>query len=97
MLNRVRKLGERQAVAPIAPKTPRAPRQPVFRQATLAFDSGERMTVALKDVSETGARIEFMMITSLPPELLFIEPTLKIRRRARVMWQRDGVAGLLFL
>jgi hypothetical protein len=48
-------------------------------------------------VSETGARVEFFQHVTLPDEVQFLEATLRLRKRARVVWQRDGVAGLAFL
>lgn len=58
---------------------------------------GERMAVVVKDVSATGARVEFFVRRTLPDEVLFMEATLKLRKRARVVWQRDGAVGLEFL
>ena len=78
-------------------KPDRKPRAMVFRQATLVFDDGQKFPVVVKDVSEDGARVEFFMRTALPDRILLIEPTLRLRKRALVVWQRDGAAGLRFL
>jgi hypothetical protein len=75
----------------------RAERERVFRQATLVFPDGHRMAVVVKDVSTTGARIEFFQHIRLPEEVMFLEATLKLRKRARVVWQEDGTVGLAFL
>ena len=75
----------------------RAERQPLYRQAAIVFDDGQRMTVALKNLSTTGARIEFFNKVDLPQELVLVEPTMRLRRRAHVAWQDDGVAGLIFI
>jgi PilZ domain len=76
---------------------PRAPRQPLFRTATLVTSGGARQNVAVKDLSETGARIEFHTRSELPSIVMLIEPTLKVHKRARVVWQTEGVAGLQFI
>jgi hypothetical protein len=75
----------------------RAERAGVFRNGTLVFGDGQRMAVAIKDLSETGARIEFFRYAELPGHVILIEPTLKLRRTARVAWQRELVAGLEFI
>jgi hypothetical protein len=75
----------------------RAERDKVFRQATLVFSDGHRFTVVVKDVSATGARVEFFQHVTLPPEVQFLEATMRLRKRARVVWQQDGRAGLEFL
>ncbi|HVK79437.1 MAG TPA: PilZ domain-containing protein [Verrucomicrobiae bacterium] len=100
---RIRGAVSRPAQAgPPAPPPPsrrkeRAERDKVFRQATLVLSDGHRFAVVVKDVSETGARVEFFQHVTLPDEVQFLEATLRLRKRARVVWQRDGVAGLAFL
>lgn len=75
----------------------RAPRQPVFRHGALVFEDGRRLSVVIKNLSTTGARIEFFVRTSLPDTMVLTEPTLPLKCRARVVWQREGVAGLRFI
>jgi len=82
--------------APLKEQT-RPPREPLFRNATLQLDETERLGVVIKNISESGARVEYFLKRQLPPIVVLIEPTLKLRRRARVIWQRDGVAGLEFV
>lgn len=57
---------------------------------------GERLSVAIKDLSEGGRRVEYFIRRELPDFVVLIESTLRIKRRARVIWQRDGAAGLAF-
>jgi len=75
----------------------RAIRQAVFRQGGLILADGEKFRVALKNISATGARVEYFVQRELPDFVTLIEPTLRINARARVAWQRDGVAGLAFV
>lgn len=101
LANRVRNIAAQAPAATVEKSPPRskerAPRQAVFRNATITFDSGERMAVAVKDVSATGARVEFFRHVALPETFLLSEPMMKLRRRVRVVWQRDGVAGVEFV
>lgn len=73
----------------------RPPRERTFR-AGLLLANGERIAIVVKDVNETGARVEFVSRAELPPSVLLVEPTLKLHRRATVVWQSAGAAGLQF-
>lgn len=100
LAERMRRAVERPA-APGPAFTPpadiaRSTRQPVFRQGTLVLADGERLSVVIKNLSESGARIEYFVRHELPDVVVLIESTLRIKRRARVVWQRDGAAGLAF-
>jgi translation initiation factor IF-1 len=75
----------------------RAQRQPHYKQATLILEGGQKVTVAIKNLSPTGARIETRERMLLPDEVVLTEATLNLRRRARVVWQHDGIAGLQFI
>ena len=101
---RVRALSAPPAAAqPMAPYTPpqrekpRNARDPQFRNATLLLDETERLAVVIKNLSQTGARVEYFTKVELPPIVVLVESTMKLRQRARVVWQRDGVAGLEFV
>lgn len=99
LADRMRKAVERSvSPAPLTqrPRTERSVRQPVYRQGMLILAEGERLSVAIKDLSEGGARVEYFVRRELPDFVVLIEPTLRIRRRARVVWRRDGAAGLAF-
>lgn len=96
LADRVRIIAERERPAVVAAKA-RAERQIVFKDATIILDSGVRFTVAIKDVSEGGVRIEFFQDVPLDGAFTISEPMLKLRRRARVSWRRDGTAGLTFV
>lgn len=78
-------------------KQERLHRAAVFRNATIIFDSGERMIVAVKDISISGARLEFFSHAPLPETFIVSELMMKLKRRARVVWQREGAAGIAFL
>lgn len=92
-----REVAPPSATIPLSRQIERAVRQAVFRQGALILANNERLRVALKDVSTTGARVEYFTRQDLPDEVILVEPTLRIKSRARVVWQREGVAGLAFL
>lgn len=73
----------------------RAQRKIAWRPATLSFQSGERMDVVVKNISETGARIEFVRSTYLPDRVKLSAQG--ISKWAYVSWQTWGVAGLHFV
>lgn len=98
---RMRKAVERETAPPPAMHTfsrqvERAVRQAVFRQGALILADGEKFPVALKNISASGARVEYFTRRDLPEIVILVEPTLRIKSRARVVWQREGVAGLAF-
>jgi hypothetical protein len=75
----------------------RAFRRPFFRHGALVFGEGQRLNVAVKDLSAGGARVEFFVRTPLPEDVILCEPSLRLRCRAKVVWQSQGVAGLAFI
>jgi DNA-directed RNA polymerase subunit E'/Rpb7 len=81
----------------VAPSEKRSERKPTFKAATLTFITGERVEVIVKNVSDTGARVEFMRDMQLPDRVLISEPTLRLKTWAYVIWQTRGAAGLQFV
>ena len=81
----------------LARQVERAVRQAVFRQGALILADGERFPAALKNISASGARVEYFTRRELPEIVILVEPTLRIKSRARVVWQREGMAGLAFV
>lgn len=74
----------------------RPPRNLVFRHGTVLLPSGHKIQVVLKDVSSGGARVEYFERLELPGRVQLVEPTMRIRCWCRVVWQKEGVAGLQF-
>jgi hypothetical protein len=98
LTDRVRAIAERQPTqGPPQQEKTRAHRDSVFKQATITLDSGSRLSVAIKDISAGGARIEFFQDVALEGEFTISEPMTRLRRRARVAWRVQGAAGLIFL
>lgn len=79
-------------------ETRKSQRQPQFREAQITLDrSREKLSVAVKDLSEGGVKIESFRRMALPPHVEFYEPLSGRRSRARVVWQEDFRAALEFL
>jgi hypothetical protein len=72
-------------------------RKPSFRPGTVAFMTGERLSVMVIDASEKGARVRFMRRGLLPERVQLIEPMQGINKWGYVAWQTAGEAGLRFV
>ena len=102
LADRTRQLSNRDTGAPGAPRmaknvTQRAPRQPVFKDATLILPDGARVKAVIKDLTATGARVEYFHQTQLPGAVVIAAALLRLRCNARVVWQTGSAAGLQFL
>jgi len=103
LANRMRKIAgaggaqEEITYSSIQQTNKRAERTQTFKQGTITTRGGERIPVVVKNVSSTGARIEFFRDAQLGDHVLLSEPTLQIRTWAEVMWQGRGAAGLRFV
>lgn len=101
LADRMRKIAsvpvEETNYSAVATGEKRAERKPTFKTATLTMISGERIDVVVKNVSATGARIEFLRDVMLTDRVMLSEPTMRIRTWAYVIWQTRGAAGLQFV
>lgn len=84
-------------IMPVSTRPKRAPRQPIFRQATIVLRYGERVACVVKNVSASGAKVEYFAVVMLSERITLMEPTLGLKKRARVVWQEPGSAGLEFI
>ncbi len=75
----------------------REDRDAVYRNGVIILEDGARITVAVKNLSRKGARIEYFIRQELPARVMIVEPSTKLRAMARVVWQTDGAAGLEFI
>lgn len=108
LADRVRHVGERKVAPAYEPPPPsekavwhkpkdRAEREPHFRNGVVQLAGGQRLSVIIKNLSATGARIDFFVKTELPDEIVLQEPTLKLMTRARVVWRAEGAVGVEFI
>jgi hypothetical protein len=84
------------ARAAVEAKNKRTKRDLVFRAGVLSLPNGEKVQVVLKNVSPTGARIEFMQKIDLPAEVRLSAPTLNLNGMVHIAWQEEGAAGIKF-
>lgn len=95
---RVRKIAETTRPAPRAPvAAKRQVRAPSFKPGTLTFVGGERLSVMVTNISDRGARVEYVRGTRIPECVQLIEPMTGTKKWAYVSWQTWGMAGLEFV
>jgi hypothetical protein len=75
----------------------RSQRVATFKQATLILAHGEKLPVVVKNLSKTGARVEFFKNCELTGEARLMEQSMGLDRRIRIVWQKGGQAGLKFV
>lgn len=101
LADRLRKIAaapvEEHVYSSVKPDMGRAKREATFKQGTLTTRGGERIPVVVKNVSTTGARVEFFRDVELGDHVLITESTLRLNTWAEVMWQARGAAGLKFV
>ncbi len=69
----------------------------MYNDAFIDLGGVNRMPVELRNLSTSGARIEFIARMRLPTTLSIVVPSISLRRQARVASQGEGIAGLAFL
>jgi len=68
-----------------------------FKRACLILETGERVDVAVRNISEVGARIDFHGgAGGMSSHVTLMEPSLGLKKRARVIWKDQRSAGLSF-
>ncbi|MES1199317.1 MAG: hypothetical protein ABUS48_04980 [Pseudomonadota bacterium] len=72
-------------------------RRAVFREAQLTLEEYFKIRAVIVELSPAGARVRYANRIDLPSRLRISEPTLDINCWARVVWQREGMAGLVFV
>lgn len=78
-------------------KRARNERSATYKTAGLMTGAGERMAVVIKNLSATGARLEFFRKVDLPDRLWLSEPTLPLQTWANVVWREEGAVGVVFV
>jgi len=75
----------------------RALRADKYKRAALILETGERVDVAVRNISEIGARVDFHGggIGS-SSRVTLLEPSLGLKKRARIIWRDQRSAGLSF-
>lgn len=99
LADRLRAIADRPSPASGAAGPTRSHRTATFKQATLTLEHGERLPVVIKNLSMTGARVEFFQNRDLEVHdyVRLAEQSTALNRGARVIWKRPGLLGLRFV
>jgi hypothetical protein len=99
LATRVRKIAETTRPVPAAPAAAakRELRAPSFKPGTLTFVGGEKLSVMVTNISDRGARVEYVRGTRIPDCVQLTEPMSGTKKWAYVSWQTWGMAGLEFV
>ncbi|CAL78693.1 conserved hypothetical protein [Bradyrhizobium sp. ORS 278] len=73
-----------------------APRHRVLKQGRLAFDSGGVVDCTVRNMSETGARLEVVSPLGVPKSFTLMIPADKFTRRCHQVWSHDKRIGVAF-
>jgi hypothetical protein len=73
-----------------------APRHRVLKQGRLAFDGGGAVDCTVRNLSNTGARLEVVTPVGLPETFTLVIPADKFARRCHVAWSHDKRIGVAF-
>ena len=89
----------RQATPPPHPENPRSsPRNPVFWQARVVCqEQGVTIECRLRNLSETGARLEIDGAVPLPATFDIVAPAKGKTWRARSVWRQGSETGVAFI
>src|SRR6201995_4367651 len=73
-----------------------APRHRVLKQGRLAFDGGGSVDCTVRNLSDTGARVEVVTPVGLPKAFTLVIPADKFTRRCHAVWSHDKRIGVAF-
>ena len=73
-----------------------APRPRVLKHGTLAFASGGGIDCMVRNISDSGARVDIINPTVLPQSFTLIIQTDHLVRRCHPVWSKDLRIGLAF-
>jgi hypothetical protein len=93
-----RPVGQKAGGSPPRTRTSnRSPREATYKDVQIELPGGGRVTGVVRNVSATGARIDFSQRMSLPAKVRVSISGLGVFRNARVVWQDERSAGIVFL
>ncbi len=73
-----------------------APRHRVLKQGRLAFDGGGAVDCMVRNMSDTGARVEVVSPVGLPGAFTLVIPSDRFTRRCHAVWSHDKRIGIAF-
>ncbi len=72
-----------------------APRIRVMKAAKINY-GGDKYPCVVRDISSTGAALEFPDLIRIPDEFTLIMPDERLKLLCRVVWRRDYRIGVRF-
>ena len=72
-------------------------RHRVLKQGTLAFSSGGGTDCMVRNLSESGARIEIASPVGLPASFTLVIPADRFLRHCHAVWSADRRIGVAFV
>ena len=73
-----------------------APRHRVLKRGTLAFSGGGGLDCTVRNISQTGARIDIASPVGVPEVFTLVIETDDFMRRCRAVWSSDRQIGVAF-
>lgn len=71
-------------------------RRRTLKRGRVLLSSSTTLDCVIRDLTETGARLQFSAPTILPREFLLLNVTENTVRPARLVWQKAESAGISF-
>lgn len=68
----------------------------MLKQGRLAFDGGGAVDCMVRNLSDSGARIEVVSQVGLPVNFTLVIPGDKFSRRCHAIWSHDKRIGVVF-
>jgi hypothetical protein len=72
-----------------------APRRRVLKAAQIVYNGGQTVKCMIRDISETGAKIDTEVALALPGAFSVVLPD-GVRRPATLVWQKANLLGIHF-
>lgn len=73
-----------------------ARRRRVLKQGRIAFDGGGAVDCMVRNMSDTGARVEVVNPVGLPPIFTLVIPADRFTRRCHAVWGQHKRIGVAF-
>ena len=89
-----RKPLEADAYETVSTSHRRPTRTPTYKPAFLILAGGEKLPVVIKNLSDTGAKVEFFQNRELTGQMRLVEQSIDLNVIVEIAWQKDGVIGL---
>jgi hypothetical protein len=72
------------------------PRHRVLKRGTLAFSGGGGLDCTVRNISESGARLDVVNPMGMPDTFMLVIETDQFMRRCRAVWSSEQRLGVAF-